>query len=1157
MTGYTAEEVIGKTPRILQGPGTDRTRLDEIRAALLEREPVRVELLNHRKDGTEFWAEIEIVPVTDEHGDYTHYVSVQRDVTERKQQQEALRESEERLRTILVQYASDMITILEPDGTIRFQSPAVAGTLGYLPEEVVGESIFDYLHPEDVELVAGRFAAILADSGSSQPVEIRVRHADGSWRWFEGIGSNLKDSPGVGELVVNSRDITRRKEAEEQLRSAEERYRTLVEQVPAIIYLHEPTPIHQSSTYDYEVSYISPRIEEVLGYSPHEFLQNRALWNEIIHPDDRARVIAEDERTDASGDPFLMEYRMVRRDGRVVWIREEAFLIHGPEGEPLYWQGIMTDVTKQKLAEERLRLLELVAVNANDAVLIAEAWPFEEPGPRIVYANEAFTRMTGYTEEEVIGETPRLLQGEKTDREQLDKIHAALSSWDPVRVELTNYRKDGTEFWVELNIVPVADENERVTHWVSVQRETTERRLVEERLRKSEADLKRAERIARLGNWEWNPTSGDLNWSDEVFRVYGFTPGEFVPTFSKFTEAVHPEDRERLTRAIDDALNRGAPYDLEHRLNSPDGEERIVRCRGEVERDEDGEPTLMFGTAQDVTEQKLAARALEGSERRFRSVVQNSSEIVKITDADGTLRYASPAFGRIFGHDPQEAIGTNVLDYVHPNDLRRIQQETEEALNSPGVNSNMVEYRFRHADGSWRWVESVGTYLLDDPAVEGVVVNVRDVTERKQAEEELEESHDLLRAVMDGTTDAVFVKDLQERYLMINQAGAEALGKSIEDVIGKGDTELFAEEDVQEVVEEDRDILAAGETRTNEDTKTAEGQTRTFLSTKGPYRDGEGNVVGMFGVSRDITDRKRAEQALQKSERRLRTVAAGAPVIMFAIDSEGIFTFESGTALEDLGLEPGANVGRSVFEAYTAFPKVLDNVRRALAGEDVVDTVEIGERAYHATYSPQFNEDGKVYEIIGVATDVTERWKLERDMEHWATHDPLTGLANRRLLFARLAGALDRSERQGESICLLFADLNSFKEVNDLYGHEAGDALLAALAGRVESCLRSSDMAARVGGDEFCVLLEASSNTEEAVRIAERLAASLEAPFSVGTSADTPTVEISASIGIAVKGKDSGNVSPDELMREADAAMYRAKERGGEPYEIIELKNTG
>ena len=229
---------------------------------------------------------------------------------------------------------------------------------------------------------------------------------------------------------------------------------------------------------------------------------------------------------------------------------------------------------------------------------------------------------------------------------------------------------------------------------------------------------------------------------------------------------------------------------------------------------------------------------------------------------------------------------------------------------------------------------------------------MQDITERKQAEKDLDESHDLLQVVMDGTTDAVFVKDLECRYLMINKAGAGALGKSVEEIIGKSDIELFSPEDGQEVVEADKKVMASGGTYTTEDTKSAEGQmARTFLSTKGPYRDGEGNVVGLFGISRDITDRKRVEEGLRESGQRLQAIASNAPVIIFALDSEGVFTFEDGAVLKTLGLEPGRSMGHSVFELYAELPDVLENVRRALSGEEVVATVMIGEMAFHTTYT--------------------------------------------------------------------------------------------------------------------------------------------------------------------------------------------------------------
>lgn len=145
---------------------------------------------------------------------------------------------------------------------------------------------------------------------------------------------------------------------------------------------------------------------------------------------------------------------------------------------------VHTNETLQK-SEERLRLLESVVVNANDAILITDAEPVDAPGPQIVYVNQAFTNMTGYSLEDVLGKTPRLLQGPKTDRVALDKIRIALKAWQPIRVELINYCKDGAEFWVELNIAPVTDQTGWYTHWISVQRDITERKQIEEKIFKA------------------------------------------------------------------------------------------------------------------------------------------------------------------------------------------------------------------------------------------------------------------------------------------------------------------------------------------------------------------------------------------------------------------------------------------------------------------------------------------------------------------------------------------------------------------------------------------------------------------------------------------------------------------------------------------------
>ena len=213
MTGYPAQETLGRNCRFLQGAEREQSALEELRTALRDGHQCKVVLRNYKRDGTLFWNELSISPVRDTEGKLVSFIGVQEDVTRRKKAEEELRQSEERFRS-LVQYASDIITILGPEGTIRYQSPSIERILGYGPEELIGSNVFDHVHPEDVEQTQGVFAEALKNQGVSPPVEFRFRHADGSWRFLEAVGNNLLADPSVSGMVVNSRDVTERKQAE-------------------------------------------------------------------------------------------------------------------------------------------------------------------------------------------------------------------------------------------------------------------------------------------------------------------------------------------------------------------------------------------------------------------------------------------------------------------------------------------------------------------------------------------------------------------------------------------------------------------------------------------------------------------------------------------------------------------------------------------------------------------------------------------------------------------------------------------------------------------------------------------------------------------------------------------------------------------------------
>ncbi len=382
---------------------------------------------------------------------------------------EAELRSQERFRS-LIQSASDIILVMGADQTVSYISPSVERVLGYKPEEVTGKDNLAPVHPDDLPRVRKAMADALSSPGVSTFMELRLKHADGSWRHIESACTSLLHDPAVDGIVFNSRDVTERKRATEALRESEERYRAVVEQAADALFVHDlrgnlvdvnrhaceslgysraelltmsvfdveknfdpgtlesvweraapagPVSLdglHQRkdgttfpvevrvgplktgerqlilaasrditerrraeralreaearyrtlveqipvATYVQEIEhnnatvYISPQIEDILGYSAQEYTKDTRLWLNVLHPDDRERVLAEDERTDRTGEPFRMEYRMVRRDGGVVWVQDEALLVRDAAGRPLSWQGVMLDVTERKAMQERL-----------------------------------------------------------------------------------------------------------------------------------------------------------------------------------------------------------------------------------------------------------------------------------------------------------------------------------------------------------------------------------------------------------------------------------------------------------------------------------------------------------------------------------------------------------------------------------------------------------------------------------------------------------------------------------------------------------------------------------------------------------------------------------------------------------------------------------
>lgn len=415
---------------------------------------------------------------------------------------------------------------------------------------------------------------------------------------------------------------------------------------------------------------------------------------------------------------------------------------------------------------------------------------------------------------------------------------------------------------------------------------------------------------------------------------------------------------------------------------------------------------------------------------------------------------------------------------------------------------------------------------------------VRDISARKEAEaRSVGINRAYFESLFENSPEGIAILDNQDRIVDTNGSFEELFGYTRSELRGCDLNDcIVPARFLDEATSASRQALAGEPVPALETLRRRKDGSEVRVAVIGVPVYLEETRLGVCGIYRDMTAQWEAAERIRESEARLRTVIGNSPIILFALDKNGVFTLADGKALASAALEPGELVGRSVFEVYARQPRLLAEVRRALAGESRTFLLNIGKAAFETQYAPIFDVDGSVKSVIGVAHDVTETLAIKHRLEHMAHHDALTNLPNRSLFQTRAREAIARAERRGRQFALLFVDLDSFKNVNDSLGHAAGDRVLQEVAARFRTALRDSDTVTRLGGDEFAVIIDAADDPHAAAVVARKLLAALAEPIDEG---DIP-LGLSASIGISLYPADGSDV--DTLLTNADAAMYKAKE---------------
>jgi PAS domain S-box-containing protein len=428
--------------------------------------------------------------------------------------------------------------------------------------------------------------------------------------------------------------------------------------------------------------------------------------------------------------------------------------------------------------------------------------------------------------------------------------------------------------WLPVSVTVSRLHVEPKTLGLIIARDDRERRAALTQTQRAEAELRKvlASSPAALWSAERAPAGPDVfsGWqfryvSPRLARIIGRAP-EYLDHPFKWAEAVHPHDRADYRATLRHLLTEGVEAEQLYRVVAVEGGVRWVRDRLQVVRDAKGRPVRLDGCVADVTEQHRAEEALRQSEERFRALVERSRDGIMMFDAQAVLRYASPALRAVLGCEPADLVGCTTFHLIHPDDVALAKAKFEETLAKPGED---VSFQFRAlaADGSVRLIELNGVNRLDDPGVQAIVVNYRDVTEREAAVRELAEQHALLEGLFASVPDIVVYKDREGRFLGGNPAFEALAGRPASELVGLHCSDIFTAEWAGRVRAAEQLVIADGQTqRGKEWVAYPDGRQVLLDIAVSPLRD-DGTTVGLIIVGRDVTEQDRLEEELRQSHK--------------------------------------------------------------------------------------------------------------------------------------------------------------------------------------------------------------------------------------------------------------------------------------------------
>jgi len=798
-----------------------------------------------------------------------------------------------------------------PTGHTHFDAQFYA-MLGYGPDELESslETWLALLHPDYRDYAADYYADHIANARIDQPtlyeMEFPMQCKDGTYKWILDRARIMEWQEGKPVRIIGTHiDITDQKRAEENFEAAN---RSAAESEERLGLAVEAAGM---GFWDWNLAnpklLISDQSLALLGYGPGSLPSTLEAWQALRHPDDLAEsknaIDRYVERARADHDLFYEQsYRMRHIDGGYRWILDRGKVVEWDDGEPVRWLGIHSDITESKEAESEVKAALLAAEEANESkqeseerlsLAVASAnmgmWDLDATTGEIVL-NAQYMAMLGYEQFEL----PHNMETWKSLVHRLDidaaetyfSTYLERASADKNAVYHQEYRmrkKDGAYRWIEDRGEVVEWENDEPQRFVGTHMDITERKESEERVRL-------AIESAGSGFFDRNMRTGELLLSEQSMAMLGYTHHELPHTYETWAKLRHPDDIEHALEIMDRFIENAREdhrlmYEQAYRMQHKDGDYRWILIRGRILEWDGDEPLRWLGTHTDVTEYKeaeaatvaaeAAAKAADAarlaSEHRLRIAVESSN--MGFWDLDmrtGQLTLEGSSLAQ-FGY-PEDELPRNLDDWIglqHPDDSERANSHRDACIEALTRGEDIIyeqEYRMRCKDGSYRWIIDRGRIDEWDNGqpVRAFGTHI-DINTRKESEDALHRSQQLLEGVVDNAGTLVFVKDRNGVYLLANHLWEEYCGVTVEDALGKTDKDIFPPELAAEFMANDIKVRESGEHLKFEEDTYPKGEHRVLLSHKFPLYGANGEIFATAGISSDVTHLKEIEIELRNA----------------------------------------------------------------------------------------------------------------------------------------------------------------------------------------------------------------------------------------------------------------------------------------------------